>query len=100
MSFEVSRPARKRRHKRGPILSGIPPPVPPAAKSAWAGGAASGAGSSGLVVEEPPIGDKSSPVAVVLLLRYIVQRVKNSVRKHSHRTWYGILYPKEVRYEG
>ena len=31
LSFEVSRPARKRRHKRGPILSGIPPPVPPAA---------------------------------------------------------------------
>lgn len=100
LRFEVSRPARKRRHKRGGILSRIPPPVPPTARSAWAGGAASAAGSSGLVVREHPNDDKSSPVAVVLLLRYIVQRVKKSVRKHSHRTWYGILYPKEVRYEG
>ena len=68
--MKVSRPARKRCHKRGPILSGIPPPVPPAAKSAWAGGAASVAGSSGLVVRELSVGDGLSRTGVVFYMNF------------------------------
>ena len=70
LSFEVSRPARKRHHRRDGILSRIPPLLPGGGRRCSRPGAASAAGSSGLVVRELSVGDGLSRTGVVFYMNF------------------------------